>query len=130
MNIFANIPVPFSVILLTDADSNDMPEAMRGELVAHTDTCIAVGTLQEDSGSTSLTVSDEISEPTNGYTLVAEIKLKLPSGAVALVTADNEELGRFTYASKAAHVKVWVNDGKEPSSILFHCSPVEMAGVD
>jgi hypothetical protein len=130
MNIVANIPVPFSVILLADANSNDMPEAMNGELVAHTDTCIAVGTLQEDAGSTSLTMSDELSEPTHTHVLVAEIKLSLPSGAAALVTADNEELGRLICASKAALVRVWVNDAKEPSSIFFYCAPVEVAEID
>ncbi len=109
---------PNSVVLVMDYVSGEPPESMGGRLVSVTDTCVAVGTMAEQSGETRLTLTDDpLNSELSGLTLVFDGKLRSTSGEVALVTALNQVLLSIPAPSKEMRVRVWVNDYTEPDRV-------------
>jgi hypothetical protein len=109
-----------SLILITDKDQSEVPLTMGDELVAFTDTCIAVGTRPAPDGESLITLSDVAGlqgEPKGGHFIVFNGELKLSSGCLLVETPNGLPLFEMPTPEKQLHLLIWVNDEDEPDSI-------------
>jgi hypothetical protein len=110
--------LPNSVLLVMDFKSGELPESMRGKLIAVSKTCVAVGTLAEDSGETHLVLADQLEEVDQANMHIAfDGRIGVTSGEVSLVSARNEKLRALPVTSTDVRVRVFVNDDTEPDRI-------------
>ena len=107
---------PHSIIFIGDPTcSIDVPDDIGSGLVWATDTCVAVGTLAETDGETTIRLAPDFVEPQGD--VVFEGKLRTPGGVVAVHTSAAEMLISIPVGSEA-QVTVWANDAREPD-LLF-----------
>lgn len=112
-----------SVILVMDRTAGYIPEGMGNELVVSTPTCIAVGTLSEHDGETSISLSDEGSPSGFGPGPKFDGVLKTPSKNLAVCSVLDEVLLETRVPSSETHVQVWANDDNEPNRIAVVLLP-------
>lgn len=115
----ARISPPHSIILIMDFKSGRPPETLGGQLVAATPTCVAVGTMSEQDGETTVTLTDEPSED-----LVSDKSLAFDGsiavhGRLSVVTALNEDVLSVPVPNEFVRVRIWVNDNSEPNRIVI-----------
>jgi len=100
-----------------DHSSGELPEAMNGQLVAFTDSCVAVGTLSEVDGETTITLTDSLEGVQRGQ-LVFDGVLKVPQHELAVCSAADERLLTLKLQRSEARVQVFANDASEPDRIV------------
>jgi hypothetical protein len=112
-----------SLILVMDRAVGVIPETMARGLVAATPTCVAVGTLSEHDGETSISLSDE----GTAFGFVASQKfdgvLKTPSKILSVCSVLDEVLLEMSVVSDETRVQVWANDAAEPDRIAIVVLP-------
>ncbi len=108
---------PNSLILVMDHTSGELPEAMNDQLVAFTDSCIAVGTLSEADGETTITLTDSMEGVKQGQ-LVFDGVLKVPRHELSVCSAADTKLLTMTLPRSEAHVQIFANDASEPDDIV------------
>ncbi len=108
---------PNSLIFVMDRSSGELPEAMNGELVAFTDSCVAVGTLPGVDGETTITLTDRLEAVKRGQ-LVFDGVLKVPRYELAVCGAADTELLTMKLKRSEAHVQIFANDVSEPDQIV------------
>ena len=108
---------PHSIIFICDPTTGPtgIPSNMGAGLASATDSCVAVGTLAEMDGETTIRLSDDFTDPQGD--VVFEGMIKAPSGIVAISTSGREQLASIR-VSQNAHITVWANDASEPDLIL------------
>ena len=110
--------LPNSVALIMDHESGEPPESMTGGLVAVGASCIAVGTLAEQSGPTRFILTDDGRDVDQTKTRLAfEGEIAVTSGAVSLVNVLNEKLLTLPASPGKVRVRVFVNDDTEPDQV-------------
>jgi len=120
VKLVVNAALPNSIVMAMDFESGEPPESMGGGLVAANATCVAVGTLAEQSGTTEFVLADQMEEVDQVDMHVAfDGRLECPSGEVSLVSALNEKLLAMPVSSKDVRVRVLVNDDTEPSRLAI-----------
>ena len=117
MKIEARLAPPNSLLLIMDQSVGEVPESMNGAPVAATPSCVAVGTLSEHDGETSITISDEKPEPGLGLSIVFEGDLSTPARNLAVCSVDDLAVINTALSSSSARVQVWANDSLEPDRI-------------
>ena len=117
MKIDARLAPPNSLVLIMDRSIGEVPESMNGALIAATPSCVAVGTLSEHDGETSITVSDEKPDPGLGLSIVFDGDLSTPARNLAVCSVDDVPVIKTTVSSSNARVQVWANHNSEPDSI-------------
>lgn len=105
-----------SVILIMDRSVGEVPDAMRGKLVAATSSCIAIGTLSEHDGETSIFLSDE-GRPSGMDNPVFEGTLYTPSRVISVCSTLGVILLEMPVISDRIRVQIWANDAIEPDTI-------------
>lgn len=120
MKLVANFGLPNGIVLVLDYGSSDIPESMGGSLIATTPTCVAVGALNEQFGSTELVLADHIDEvdQTNTHILF-DGQIECPSGEISLVSALDEKLLSMPLNGTSVRVRVFVNDDIEPDKVAI-----------
>jgi len=108
---------PNSLILVMNHSFGELPEAMNGQLVAFTDSCIAVGTLSEVDGQAVITMTDSLEGIERGE-IVFDGFLKVPQCEVSVCSAANEKLLTIKLSASEAHVQIFANDASEPDEIV------------
>lgn len=108
---------PNSLILVMDRSFGELPDAMNGQLVAFTDSCIAVGTLSEVDGETAITMTDSLEGIERGE-MVFDGVLKTPQCEVSVCSVTNEKLLTMKLPASEAHVQIFANDASEPDEII------------
>ena len=110
-----------SLLLLMDKHNGDIPESMDGDLIVAKPTCIAIGTLSEADGETSVTMSDERLEITG----VSEFR-KVFNGVVAtprkqldLCTILLKPILTLTVQNIQSNLEIWANDEIEPNKLYI-----------
>lgn len=123
MRIETRLAPPNSLVLIMDQSVGEVPESMNGADVASTTSCVAVGTLSEHDGETSITISDERPEPGLSLSIVFDDDLSTPSGSLAVCTVDNMAVISTEVSSSSTRVQIYTNDKSEPDWVYIFCHP-------
>jgi hypothetical protein len=115
----ACIAPPNSSILVMDRTGGEIPRWMNGAIVSSTSSCVAVGTLSQSDGGTTLTLTNERPAIATGLFPVLDGDMDTPSRILSVVTCNNVELLSLDVNSQSTRVEVWVNDDKEPDQIYI-----------
>lgn len=107
---------PHSIIFVNDPTSEvEIPEDIGRGLVWATDTCVAIGTLAEMDGQTTIRLARDF--PTPEGEVIFEGTIKTPGRLVAINTSEGVALISLTTDSES-RLTVWANDSSEPDLIL------------
>lgn len=106
-----------SLIFVMDHSSGELPEAINGQSVAFTDSCVAVGTLCEVDGETTITLTDSL-EGVRRDQMVFDGVLNVPQRELAVCSAANERLLTMKLPRPEARVQIFANDASEPDQIV------------
>ncbi|MCC2314243.1 hypothetical protein [Cellulomonas xiejunii] len=116
MSQSVEIAVPNSLILLMDPDTGEMPTSLGRRSVAASSTCVAIGTLNEFDGKTTVHLDEPSELPRRENLMLRWEGTVGTSGRMGLVNVYNEILLEMP-ANEAATVAVWTNDADEPDEI-------------
>lgn len=120
MKLVVNAALPNSIVMAMDFESGEPPESMGGGLIAANATCVAIGTLAEQSGATEVVLADQLEDVNSVDMHIAfDGRLKCPNGEVSLVSALNEKLLSMPVTLKEVRVRVFVNDDAEPNRLAI-----------
>lgn len=116
MSDHVSIHPPNSLILVRDADSFEVPGSLGTRLVDATASCVAIGTLAEPDGLTSVWFGDEDdSLPVEAFAG----ELSVPSGRVVVSTVTHEILLTTSVGRQRVPLRVLTNDAAEPDEIAI-----------
>lgn len=121
MILKANISPPYSVILVMDCASGEIPETLNHRLIAATSSCVAVGTLAETDGETTIVLTNEIGYPNSDEQLFLKFsgKVAAPGKKLDICTAHLTVIVSIDLTFEMADVQVWANDDCEPDRICI-----------
>jgi hypothetical protein len=112
----AVVRAPNSVILVGDP-AGEPPESMGGRLVSATPSCVAIGTLSEADGETTIQLIDANDAADLPTQLAFEGDVEMTSNRLTLASVlDDTYLERPVRATSVS-LQVWVNDADEPDEI-------------
>jgi hypothetical protein len=103
-----------SLLLIMDRTAGIIPQSMNGRLVAATPSCIAVGTLAESEGCTSVTLTDDAMMAQPDLRLVIDTSIATPSKSLVVCSVLDEVLLETVVPSPRTRVQIWANDAAEP----------------
>ncbi len=112
----ARVSPSHSLLLVTD-EAGIIPASLGNDLVAATSSCVAVGTLSEHDGETTISLSDGGEPDPLGLALVFDGGLATASGRLCVCTVQGEVLLSLRFAQHAFRVRIWANDPAEPDHI-------------
>jgi hypothetical protein len=108
---------PNSLLLIGDP-AGEPPKSMSGKGVAATTSLVAVGTLYEGDGTTSVRI---VGNADVGHTLppllAFEGTLVLPSSILAITNVNGERYVERPVLTPSTRVQVWVNHSSDPDEI-------------
>jgi hypothetical protein len=113
----AEIAPPNSLLLLMDPASGEIPELIGERLVAATASCVAVGTLSAQDGTTRIILTDELA-PQDNAAPVYDGVIATPNRTLAVCTVLLDVLVEIDVPSTRARLRVWANHPTEPDEIL------------
>src|SRR5580692_10745354 len=120
MKVQTTIAPPNSIILVMDFKTGRVPDTFEKQLVAATRTCVAVGTLCEQDGATTIVLTDELSSGLiSEETLAFDDAVEVPGSILSVVTSWNEPILSLPVHAESVRVRVWVNDCSEPNRIVI-----------
>lgn len=115
---------PNSLVLVVTTENPEIPSSMGRELVASTATCVAVGTLSELDGETTIRLTNATpADAKHGLQLVFHGTIDCPNGFVRVASAHHETYLERACAVDSLDVRIWANDSSEPDLIV-----VQVAG--
>jgi hypothetical protein len=117
MRLETKIAPPYSAIFVMDPSHGKVPKSFDGHLISATPSCIAIGTLSEMDGQTTVILTNENSESSADTVLVFDNFLDTPNRQIAVCTALNQCLLTLNVSGDRCRVQIRVNDEKEPSQI-------------
>jgi hypothetical protein len=94
------------------------PETFAGTLVSATSSCVAIGTLSEMDGPTTIVLTDESAPDASSKLLVFDDSIVIPGRILSVVTTLNDVVLSLPIHEEAVRVRIWVNDAKEPDRIV------------
>lgn len=110
---------PNSLILIMDQAFGNLPDAMDGQLISSTDSCVAVGTLAESDGTTNIILIENYqAEPDEK--MVFDGTLITPNKELSISDVDNKQLLTIRLTAATVRVQIYVNDPIEPSKIVIN----------
>lgn len=120
MRFTKRLSPPNSVVLVMDRASGEPPRSMGAGAVAATTSCVAIGTLCEVDGQTSVTITDEAVEQEAARDLrqVFDGVLATPSREMHVCTVSLESVGSLPVPATQARVQVWTNHSTAPDRVL------------
>jgi hypothetical protein len=108
-----------SVLVIMDKAGGEIPESMNHKLVVATPSCIAVGTLSQADGETSVTLTDETMQPQrlSGLEKVFSGVLATPTKEVHIFTVLLHSVLTLSVRNTQSNVEVWANSDTEPDKL-------------
>ena len=110
---------PNSLLLVLDPRTGQLPATLGGNAIASSPSAIAIGTLMEYDGETTVELTD------GADTAIASSELALrwsgpliTTGLVGVLTVENEVLLEIA-ADRRVAAQVWTNDESEPDRIVI-----------
>jgi len=104
-----------SLILVMDMSIGKIPASMDDSLISATSSCVAVGTLSELDGETTISVRDHVANV--GLSLAFDGILDTPTKVLSVCTVKNTEVLAYRVPSTHTRIQIWVNHPSEPSEI-------------
>ena len=114
-----------AVILIMDPSVGQVPVSMDGGLIAATPSCIAVGTLSDSDGKTSIVLTDEeIVEALDAdMHLIHSSRLQTPRREVSVCNVLYNALLTIGVAEEQIKAQIWSNDNLELSKLHIIVRP-------
>jgi hypothetical protein len=106
-----------AVVLVGDPNNCEIPRTMSGELIAATNSCIAVGCLADIDGESEFTLG-LASEVNPGHEPAFEGILDTPNRIVAVRSVQGEQLLKSAVPGQKTRVCIWVNDARAPDKVI------------
>lgn len=113
---------PNSLILVMDHNFGTLPELITADLVAATDSCLAIGTLASPDGETTITLTNDLDNVETDE-LVFEGVLLTPNKELSICNVMNEKLLTLPVSASVINVKIFANDSSEPDQIVVLARP-------
>lgn len=108
---------PNSIVFVADpTHDHKIAEDLGSALVTSTRSSIAIGTLAQMDGETTIRLDTRYASPEG--ILVFDNTLDTPGKRVAVITSSMDEILSMEVSQSRSHVRVWVNDPREPDLIL------------
>jgi hypothetical protein len=116
MIIQARIAARNSLLLIGDREAGEIPESFDDKLVVSTPSCIAVGTLPEMDGETSIILTDEknCADADPALRRIFSGALATPNKEVHVYTVLEESVAKLPLPGNHCAVEVWADDETEP----------------
>ena len=109
---------PNSILFVSDpiiGQDEIIPELAPEQGVVSSGNCIAIGTLAEMDGETTVVLENNIAHPRGK--LIFEGAIETPSRSVQVSTSQLEVVGRLDVSEVIAHFRIFTNDLREPDLI-------------
>lgn len=111
---------PHSILFILDPTAvADVPD-VSGDLVSATSSCVAIGTLAEMDGETTVILEKAVSDP-SGH-LVFNGEITTPSRRLAVTRSDVSLVSELAVSKDRARLRIWANDPSEPDLITIEAS--------
>jgi len=126
MTVEAKIAPKNSLLLIMDRDGGEIPISMDGRLVVSTPSCIAVGTLSEADGETSVIMTNEktLFNADANLRKVFTGVLATPQREVQVCTVLLQPVVKIAVMSLRNKVEIWANSESEPSKLRVIISSI------
>lgn len=118
MAVKISLAPPNSLILIVGAEKYEVPSSMKGAAFAQTMSCIAVGSLSEIDGQTSILLK-KISESEREFAPSFTGFINTPSCLVEVKTILGKTLLQMPVLYKKTKISIWTNDKFEPDEIII-----------
>jgi len=111
---------PNSLLLVMDRDSGEIPESMDGKMIVSTPSSVAVGTLSEADGKTSVVLTDEriVINADPALCWLFGGVLTTPKKEIHVSTVLLQSILSLPVASIRTQVEIWANSQTEPSKLV------------
>jgi hypothetical protein len=107
-----------SIVFVADPSHfYQLPPDIGDAPIVSTASCIAIGTLMEQDGETTIRLGASIDDPQGELAFDGEILT--PGQTVAVVGSDAENILSMPVSGRTARVKVWVNSQREPDLVII-----------
>lgn len=106
-----------SLVLVMDSSIGEIPSSIGDALTASTSSCVAVGTLAEMDGETTITLTDS-SEGIEPEGLVFDGVLLTPGKELSVCNVEDEKVLTIPVPSSETRVQIFANDINEPDNIV------------
>jgi hypothetical protein len=111
---------PNSIILIMNVDTGVPPRSFFGRRIATTNSCVAVTTLNEFDGETTISFTDEATIGSHSTrNLIFDGSIDVQGRELSVVSAHNEVLMTLPLGRNFAHVSIESNELDEPSEIFI-----------
>jgi hypothetical protein len=118
--VIADLKVsPPNSLLLVGDPTGDPPTSMGGKLVAHSQTCVAVGTVAELDGESHVRVAASSAADEERGLPEFDGVINLPTGTITVSSVSGEVYARSVRTSHSARVRIWVDHPSEPIEIFI-----------
>ena len=113
--------VHHGIVFILDPRNKDVqiPEYIKNELVAATDSCISVVTQAEVDGEVEIILAFSEAAPSD-LIHIARGTLRVPHGTLAVDTADEGILFERDVPKGRATVSIWVDDMTHPTRVFIN----------
>lgn len=112
----AIVRAPNSVVLVGDP-AGEPPESLAGGLVSATSSCVAIGTLSEADGETTIRLVDAADTADLPAQLAFKGELETASHRLTIASVLNDTYLERPVGSTSGPLQIWVNDADEPDNI-------------
>jgi hypothetical protein len=128
----ARIAPPNSLLLLMDVDRGDIPEpeSMDSRRFVTTPSCVAIGTLMQADGETTVTLTDEgCPETGDDLRLAFSGAVLTPQMRIDVCTVLLDVLISLDVMNATSNVEIWTNHATEPDRICIIVESSEQSGA-
>jgi len=126
--IAIDVAPPNSLLLIMDPSVGEIPESMSGALVAANATCIAIGTLSAQDGSTQVFVGrlDEDEGTGTQCQIVFDGVLATPQKRIVVASVMEDIFFETQVSGTHTRVRIRANDSSEPNEIRIVLATVDV----
>lgn len=116
INQTRTLRLPNSLLLVQDSAAAEPPDSFSGRLITASPTCIAIGTLSEADGETTVRLVDSNERALPALEeFVGE--LDTPSRYILVSTVDGQEIMRQLVEEAKVRVRIYVSHSVEPDDV-------------
>jgi hypothetical protein len=111
---------PIVFVMDFSNDAVEVPQYDPEHVAASSNTCVSVRTIADVDGEVTVFLADRPPSDAEGlgrHVLTGGIQV--PSGAVAVVTSENEKLLERSIGKKTVELQVFVDDEEHPARVWF-----------
>ncbi len=118
MNLEITLAPKNSLVLVMDASIGEIPHSMGDGAIVSTDSCVAIGTLSEVDGETTIVLTDQ-EDCANNQNPSFDGTLRVPTREISVCSVDDEKLITLSVVSEASRIRIFTNDPSEPDRVVI-----------